>query len=153
ECDRKIGLMKRRRAAHAVAVKKWEALRIHFLCARLDAAVANPGRVADDDVESAARHHVREVDVEREESDLAVFDAIEQAAVRADALVQFAASLDVQCAKPAEKIALWCAEVFLLTLVEIDRLRHQLRCEALVVGADEARHGGTLAMRRVAIAG
>ncbi len=150
EGDRKIGLMKGR-AARAVTAKESEALAVHSFGARLDAAVAYPGWIADHDVETAARHHVGEVNVEGEEADLAVLDAFDRAEVRANALVQFAAAIEIDLAQTAEEIALRCAELLLLALVEVDRLGQELTCQPAVVRAEEACDGRPLPMRRAAV--
>src|SRR5207302_3877546 len=94
EGDGEIGLMEGS-AASAVVPKKCETFRVHPLRARIDAAVAHPRRIADHDVETAAGHDVREVNVERKKADLAVLDALQRAAIGDDAFAQFAAAFDV----------------------------------------------------------
>src|SRR5438552_1660393 len=131
--------MERRRVPRAVAAEEAVAIGEHRLRLWVDAAVAHPWRIADDRVEAAARQHVREVDVEREECELAVFHAIEDAAVLLDARVQLAATREIRVAQPAEEIALRRGEILQLRLVEIDRLRQELAGDPLIVGADEAR--------------
>src|SRR3954469_768556 len=94
------------RAARAVVAEKRKAFRVHPFRARIDAAVADPRRVADHDVETSRCHDVREMNVDGEEADLALFDALEHAVVGDDALAQFAAALDVRLAQTAEEVAL-----------------------------------------------
>src|SRR4051812_15108233 len=104
-------------AARAVVAEKREAFRVHPFRARIDAAVAHPRRIADHDVETSCCQYVREMNVEGEEADLALFDAFERAVIRHDPLAQLAAALDVRLAQAAEEVALRRAQDFLLVLV------------------------------------
>ena len=88
--------------ARAVAAEKREALGVHLLGKRLDTGIAHPRRIADHDVETAAGHDVGEVDVEGEESELSILDAVEHAAVLVDARVQLAALREIRLAEAPE---------------------------------------------------
>src|SRR5947208_3241360 len=110
--------MERCGVAPPVAAKESIAIGEHRLRLGIDAAVAHPRRIADHGVEAAARDDVREVHVEGEESELALFDAIEHAAVLLDARVQLAALREIALAQAAEEVALRRGQPLQLRLVE-----------------------------------
>ena len=86
EDDRQIGLMKCSVAACRGAEQP-VAIAVHAFRARLDAAIAYPGRISDHHVEAAAGHHMREMDVVREKIELAIFSAVQQPSRVGDALM------------------------------------------------------------------
>ena len=150
ERDREIGLMKC--GAVAGGAKQHVAIGDHPLRSRVNARVAHPRRIAGHDVESAARHHRREVNVVRKESELAFFDGIERRAILGDPLLQLDAALEIGIERAAEEIALRRHELDELRFVAIDRTREEIRRETAIVLAHDARERGTLAAGRAAIA-
>jgi hypothetical protein len=139
------------RSAVAVRAEELVARGQHPLRARFDAAVAHPRRVPDHHVEAALGHHVREVDVEREEVEVALFRPLEQLLLLGDALLQLAAELRIDRCAAAEEVALWRAGVSQLLFQMVDSARKKLRGQALIVTADDAVERRPLRVRRGAV--
>ena len=93
--NREVGLMKCRVAARGCA-KEAISIGVHPLCAGIDALIADPRRISDNDIEPAAGHHVREMDVVGEKIELAIFGLPEELPQLDDARVQVAAAADIQ---------------------------------------------------------
>src|SRR5438270_11307382 len=127
------------------------AIAIHALGTHVDALISDPRRIADDDVETAARHHMREVDVVREEIELTVLRALQQTTRLDDARVQLAAARDVERTHAAEEILLRRRQLLQLAIIDLDRLSEQFRREPLVVAADQPRERRPFPRRRTAI--
>src|SRR5262249_5028539 len=133
--------------------KQAEAIGVHPLRTTVDTLIAHPRRIAGDDIEAAARHHRGEMDVVREEVELAFLGARQKTPRLDDAGVQLAAPRDVERPHASEKVLLRRGELLQLAVIDLDWLAEKLGRELLIVPADQTRQRGPLALRRTAISG
>ena len=145
--------MERRAITAAGSAEEPISIRAHALGAGVDAAVPNPRRISDHDVESAAGHHGREVDVEGEEIELSLFQPLEHPAMVRDTLLQRTRARQVADAQISEQIRLRKRQLVKLPLIAVDRLRQQLDRKLLIRRSNQPGQRRPLSLRRISISG
>src|SRR5213596_3308529 len=118
---------------------------------RIDARVAHPRRIADDDVESARGDHRREVNIEGKEIELVMLDALENLPALRDSRLQLAASQLIDGAIAAEEILRRHHHAAELLFVDIDGACEQIGGEVPIVASQKSIQRRTFTARRVTI--
>ena len=117
----------------------------------LDAPVADPRRIAGHDIESAAGHHVCEVDVEGEEINFAVFDSLQGAARHGQTLLEGANAFEVFLDGVAKEVTTGRHRRLHLAFIGLDGAREEIGSQAAIVRPQQTVQRRALFARRGAV--